>query len=185
MTTTSTVVPQDLATGTWNIDPVHSQIGFTVRHLMVSKVRGTFDDFTGQITIGEDGTASVVADIKVESVSTRNAQRDEHIRSGDYFGVADHPVATFRSTEVRSKGSDYVLTGEFTLRGITREIELDLEFMGVHPGMGQGPVAAFEATTTINRKDFGIDIDMPLETGGTVVGDKIALNLEIQAVQAQ
>src|SRR5699024_3238050 len=103
MTATSTVVPQELATGTWNIDPVHSQLGFTVRHLMVSKVRGTFDDFTGQITIGADGTASVVADIKVESVSTRNAQRDEHIRSGDYFGVADHPVATFRSTEVRSK----------------------------------------------------------------------------------
>ncbi|WP_024795343.1 YceI family protein [Tomitella biformata] len=170
-----------LVAGTWNIDPTHSTVGFAVRHLVVSKVRGTFDDFTGQITIAEDGTPSVVADIKVDSVNTRNEGRDGHLKNADFFEAEKFPVATFRSTSVKAKGSDYVLTGDFTLHGVTKEIDLDLDFLGANPGMGHGPVAGFEASTVINRRDFDISIDMPLEGGGAVVGDKITLTIEIEA----
>lgn len=170
-----------LVAGTWNIDPAHSTVGFSVRHLVVSKVRGTFDDFTGAITIAEDGTPSVVADIKVDSVNTRNEGRDGHLKNADFFEAEKFPVATFRSTSVKAKGGDYVLTGEFTLHGVTKQIDLDLEFLGTNPGMGHGPVAGFEASCVINRRDFGITIDMPLEGGGAVVGDKISLNIEIEA----
>ena len=109
------------------------------------------------------------------------AQRDGHIKSADFFDVEKFPKATFKSTAVRSKGSDFVLAGDFTLHGVTREVELNLEFNGVNPGMGQGPVAGFEATTVNNRKDFDISIEMPLEGGGAVVGDKITITLEIEA----
>jgi polyisoprenoid-binding protein YceI len=172
-----------LGTGTWVIDPVHSTIGFSVRHLMVSKVRGTFDDFNGTITVGEDGTASVTAEINVASINTRNEQRDTHLRAADFFDVENHPVATFTSTGVRTEGDSYALDGEFTLKGISKPITLDLEFNGVSPGMGHGEVAGFEASVVLNRKDFGIDFDAPLETGGAVVGDKITITLEIEALK--
>lgn len=178
--TTATALPT-LTAGTWAIDPVHSTVGFSVRHLVVSKVRGTFNDFTGAVTVAEDGTPSVRAEIQVASIDTKNDQRDGHIRSADFFDAEQFPTATFVSTDVRPKGDDYVLTGDFTLHGVTKQVELALEFNGVNPGMGQGPVAGFEATTVINRKDFGISIDMPLEGGGAVVGDKIAITLEIEA----
>lgn len=172
MTTAITTLP-GLTAGTWAIDPVHSTVGFSVRHLMVSKVRGTFNDFTGAITVAEDGTASVTAEIQVASIDTKNADRDAHIKSADFFDAEQFPTATFTSTGIRTKGDDYVVDGNFTLRGVTRPVELALEFNGVNPGMGNGPVAGFEATTVLNRKDFGISIDMPLEGGGAVVGDKI------------
>ena len=176
MTTAVTTIP-NLSAGTWTIDPTHSTVGFVVRHLVVSKVRGTFNDFTGTITVAEDGTPSVQAEIQVASIDTNNDQRDGHIKSADFFDAEQFPTATFVSTGVRPAGSDYVVEGEFTLRGVTKPVELALEFLGVNPGMGNGPVAGFEATTTINRKDFGISIDMPLEGGGAVVGDKITLTL--------
>lgn len=177
--TTATI--SALTPGTWAIDPVHSTVGFSVRHLMVSKVRGTFDEFSGTITVAEDGTPSVEAEISVGSINTKNEQRDGHIKSADFFDVEQFPKATFKSTAVRAKGSDFVLAGDFTLHGVTREIELNLEVGGVNPGMGQGPVAGFEATTVLNRKDFDISLDMPLEGGGAVVGDKITITLEIEA----
>lgn len=172
-----------LSAGTWAIDPVHSSIGFSVRHLVVSKVRGTFDQFSGAITVGEDGTASVTAEIAVDSVDTRNEQRDGHLKSADFFDTEKYPTASFTSTGVRTDGDRYALDGEFTLKGVTRPITLDLEFNGVNPGMGQGEVAGFDATVVLNRKDFGIDIDMPLETGGAVVGDKVTITLEIEALK--
>ncbi|MGN0123822.1 YceI family protein [Rhodococcus sp. C26F] len=180
MTTATTTFP-GLTTGTWAIDPVHSNVGFTVRHLVVSKVRGTFENFSGAITVAEDGTASVNAEIDVKSINTKNADRDAHVRSADFFDAEQFPVATFTSTDVRADGDDYIVTGDFTLHGVTRPVDLKLEFNGVNPGMGQGPVAGFEATTVINRKDFGISIEMPLEGGGAVVGDKITITLEIEA----
>jgi polyisoprenoid-binding protein YceI len=112
MTTATT----QLSTGTWAIDPVHSSIAFSVRHLMVSKVRGTFDQFSGAIVVAEDGTPSVTADIAVDSINTGNEQRDAHVKSADYFEAETHPTATFRSTGVRADGDDYVVDGEFTLR---------------------------------------------------------------------
>ncbi|NLG46871.1 YceI family protein [Gordonia sp. (in: high G+C Gram-positive bacteria)] len=182
--TTATVTPTDLTAGVWNIDTAHSTVGFSVRHLMVSKVRGVFDTFSGSITIAEDGTPSVQAEIDVTSINTRNEQRDGHIKSADFFHAEKFPTATFVSTGVVAKGGDYELTGDFTLKGVTKPVTLKMEFNGVNPGMGQGAVAGFEATTVINRKDFGIDIEMPLETGGSVVGDKITITLEIEALQA-
>ncbi|MDJ0414105.1 YceI family protein [Rhodococcus opacus] len=179
--TTATATLPNLTAGTWAIDTVHSTVGFSVRHLMVSKVRGTFSDFTGAITVAEGGTAAVTAEIQVASIDTKNADRDAHIKSADFFDAEQYPTATFTSTAVRAKGDDYVVDGEFTLHGVTRPVELALEFNGVNPGMGNGPVAGFEATTVLNRKDFGITIDMPLEGGGAVVGDKITITLEIEA----
>jgi polyisoprenoid-binding protein YceI len=172
-----------LSTGTWAIDPVHSSINFSVRHLMVSKVRGNFANFSGAIVVAEDGTPSVTAEIAVDSINTNNAQRDAHIKSADFFEVEKYPTASFRSTNVRSNGDNYVVDGEFTLKGVTKPVSLDLEFNGVNPGMGHGEVAGFEASVVLNRKDFGIDIEMPLETGGAVVGDKITITLDIEALK--
>ncbi|GAA4664796.1 YceI family protein [Gordonia humi] len=175
------ITPAELTAGTWTIDPVHSQVGFTVRHLMVSKVRGTFGGFAGTIEIAEDGAPSVNAEIDVTSIDTGNDQRDQHIRSADFFDADNHPTATFASTSVEADGDDYLVHGDLTLRGVTKPVTLTMEFNGVNPGMGHGPVAGFDAKTVINRKDFDIDIEMPLETGGTVVGDKITITLEIEA----
>jgi polyisoprenoid-binding protein YceI len=172
-----------LKAGTWTIDPVHSSIGFSVRHLMVSKVRGTFDKFSGAITVAADGAPSVTAEIAVDSVSTNNEQRDAHIKSADFFDVGEHPTATFTSNRVRDNGDRYVLDGDLTLKGVTKPVSLDLEFYGVNPGAGHGEVAGFEASVVLNRKDFGIDIDMPLETGGAVVGDKVTVTIEIEALK--
>ena len=173
-----------LTAGTWTIDPVHSAVAFQVRHLMVSKVRGGFDVFSGQVVVAEDGAPTVTAEIVVDSFNTKNAQRDGHVRSADFLEVEKYPTMTFRSTSVHGTGSDFTIRGELTLHGVTREVELETEFNGVNPGMGNGPVAGFEAKTTINRKDFGIDIEMPLEGGGVVVGDKVQVTLEIEFNQA-
>jgi len=172
-----------LSAGTWAIDPVHSSINFSVGHLIVSKVRGRFENFSGAIVVAEDGTPSVTAEIAVDSISTNNEQRDAHIKSADFFEVEKYPTAAFRSTGVRTSGDKYVVDGDFTLKGVTKPVSLDLEFNGVNPGMGHGEVAGFEASVVLNRKDFGIDIDMPLETGGTVVGDKITIALDIEALK--
>ena len=176
-------VASALSTGTWAIDPTHSSISFSVRHLMVSKVRGSFEAFSGAIVVAEDGTPSVSAEIAVDSVNTGNEQRDAHVKAADFFDVENHPTATFVSTSVRPDGDDYVLGGNFTLKGVTKPIDLKLEFNGVNPGMGHGEVAGFTATVVLNRKDFGVDVDMPLETGGTVIGDKVTITLEIEALK--
>ncbi|MEV6254820.1 MULTISPECIES: YceI family protein [unclassified Nocardia] len=176
----STGTTNALTAGTWAIDPAHSTLGFSVRHLMVSKVRGRFTDFSGKLVIGEDGSASAEAEIRVDSVTTDNEQRDAHLRTADFFQAEQFPVATFKSTGFRVKGDDFVVDGEFTIRGVTKPVSLEVEFLGVNPGMGQGPVAGFEAKTVINRRDFGITIDMPLPDGGAVIGDKITLTLEVE-----
>jgi polyisoprenoid-binding protein YceI len=180
MTATAT---SQLTTGTWAIDPVHSSINFSVRHLMVSKVRGKFGNFSGAIVVAEDGSPSVNAEIAVDSVNTGNDQRDAHIKSPDFFDVETYPVARFASTTVQPEGDNYVLNGELTLKGVTKPITLELEFNGVNPGMGHGEVAGFEASVVLNRKDFGIDIDLPLPTGGAVVGDKVTITIDVEAVK--
>ncbi|CDQ45795.1 YceI family protein [Mycolicibacterium neoaurum] len=179
----TTAAATDLTAGTWAIDPVHSSVNFSVRHLMVSKVRGTFDSVAGAITVAEDGTPSVTATIDIASINTRNEQRDAHLKAPDFFDADQFPTATFTSTGVRADGDDYVLDGEFTLKGATLPVALNLRFNGVNPGMGHGAVAGFEASVVLNRKDFGIDFDAPLETGGAVVGDKVTVTLEIEALK--
>ncbi|GLE57061.1 YceI family protein [Mycobacteroides chelonae] len=171
MTTTTPV----LAPGTWTIDSVHSDITFSVRHLGVSKVRGSFTDFSGDITVAEDGTPSVSATINVASVDTRNDQRDGHLRSADFFDTDNHPTATYRSTSVRADGDDYIVDGELTLHGVTQPVSLNLSLEGVGPGAQGGTVAGFEASAEINRGDFGV-------TGGAgLVGEKVTLTFNIEA----
>jgi polyisoprenoid-binding protein YceI len=177
------IATSQLSSGTWAIDPVHSSVNFSVRHLLVSKVRGRFEKFGGAIVIAEDGTPSVNAEIDVDSVSTGNDQRDAHIKSADFFDTEKYPVATFSATGAEYEDGNYVLNGQFTLKGVTKPVRLDLVFDGVNPGMGHGEVAGFEASVVLNRKDFGIDIDMPLESGGAVVGDKVTVTLDIEAVK--
>lgn len=172
----------NLPAGTWTIDATHSEVGFTVRHMMVSKVRGLFHDFAGTIEVTADN-AVVNAEVQIASVDTRNSDRDNHLRSADFFDVEQFPTATFTSTSVTPAGDDFKLTGDLTLHGVTRPVTFELEFNGTHPGMAGGEVAGFTATTKISRRDFDITIDMPLEGGGAVVGDQITLTLEIEAAK--
>jgi polyisoprenoid-binding protein YceI len=169
--------------GTWDIDPSHSTVGFVVRHMMVSKVRGYVRDFTGEIVTAEDPTrSSVTATIDLSSIDTRQEQRDAHIRSADFFDVDNHPQMTFRSTGVRPDGADWFVDGELTIKGNTRPVTLALEVNGFGPDAFGGTRAGFSATTEINRNEFGVDIKMPMDGGGVVVGDKISIELEIQGV---
>ncbi|MBO0729196.1 MAG: polyisoprenoid-binding protein [Acidimicrobiaceae bacterium] len=182
MSTAAVNVP-GLVAGTWVIDPVHSEVAFSVRHLMVSKVRGNFKTFAGTITIGEDPLQSKVeATIDVTSVETGDTTRDDHLRSQDFFHVDNHPTITFVSTSVTPSGGDYELTGDLTVHGVTRPVSLTLEFNGVSPDPWGGTRAGFSAETEINRKDYGVDFNMPLDGGGVVVGDKVKISLEVEAV---
>lgn len=180
--TDSALAPAGLE-GTWTIDPAHSSINFSVRHLMVSRVRGTLGTFSGAITVSAEA-ASVSAEIAVGSVNTGNDERDAHLKSPAFFDVEQFPTATFASTGVRAGRHGYILNGDFTLKGISKPISLGLEFIGINPGMGRGPVAGFHASIVLNRKDFGIDVNMPLETGGVVLGDKVTVTLEIEALKS-
>ena len=169
--------------GTWTIDPSHSEVGFSVRHLMVSKVKGNFETFEGTITIAEDPLqSSVTAEVDLSSINTRDEQRDGHLRSADFFEVETHPKLTFTSTSVEPKGDDYVVTGDLSIKGTTKPVVLDLEFNGVHPDPWGGTRAGFSAETEISRKEFGVDFEIPMDGGGVVVGDKIKVLLEVEAV---
>ena len=170
-------------TGTWTIDPVHSEVGFSVRHMMVSKVRGKFNVFSGDIVTGESPfDSSVTATIDLSSIDTGNPDRDAHIRSADFFDVDTHKTMTYRSTGVRLDDDGYVLDGELTLKGVTRPISLRLELGGFGQDPYGGTRAGFTATGEIKRSDFGVDFNAVLETGGVVVADKVAIALEIEAV---
>ncbi len=172
--------------GTWTIDPSHSEVGFSVRHLMVSKVKGNFETFSGTITIGADPLdSSVTAEVDLASINTRDAQRDGHLRSSDFFEVETHPTLIFVSTAVKAAGDDFVVTGDLTIKGTTLPVELSLEFNGVHPDPWGGTRAGFSAETEISRKDFGVDFEIPMDGGGVVVGDKIKVVLEVEAVLQQ
>jgi len=183
MTVTSTETIPGYVTGTWTIDPVHSEVGFSVRHMMVSKVRGKFTSFEGEIVTGDNPLdAQVTATVDLTSVDTGNVDRDNHIRSADFFDADAHQTLTYRSTGVRAEDGDYVLDGELTLRGVTKNVPLHLEIGGFGPDAFGGIRSGFTATGTINRKDFGVDFNAAMETGGVVVGDKVTIQLEIEAV---
>ena len=180
--TTATQIPGYIA-GTWDIDPVHSEVSFSVRHLMVSKVRGHFSTFSGEIVTGEDITGSTVtASIDATSIDTGNDQRDGHVRSADFFDVVNHPTWSYRASGVKVNGDDLRLDGELTIKGVTRSVPLTLELGGFGPDPYGGTRAGFSASGTINRSDFGVDIAMPLDGGGVVVSEKVQINLEIEGV---
>ena len=182
-TTPAPTTVAGLVPGTWTIDPSHSDVAFTVRHLMVSKVRGQFTRFEGALQIAEAALdSSVTATIEIASIDTHDEGRDTHLRSNDIFGADTYPTMTYRSTGVRNAGDDYVVDGELTLKGVTRPVELALELNGVVTDPWGGTRAGFSANTEINRRDFGVDITLPLDGGGVVVGDRGKITLEIEAV---
>jgi polyisoprenoid-binding protein YceI len=169
--------------GTWTIDPVHSEVGFSVRHMMVSKVRGKFTKFGGELVTGDDVLASsVTAEIDLASIETGAEQRDGHLRSPDFFDTENHPLMTYRSTGIRQDGEDYIVDGELTLKGVTRSVPLKLELNGFGPDAYGGTRAGFSASAEINRQDFGVNWNAAMEHGGVVVSDKVAINLEIEAI---
>ncbi|MEV5746590.1 YceI family protein [Actinoallomurus sp. NPDC052308] len=174
--------------GTWTIDPAHSHVGFVVRHLMISKVRGNFTRFDGHIVTAEDPLKSeITATIDMTSVDTANAPRDEHLRNADFFEVEKYPTMTYRSTGIRPDGDDFLVEGELTLKGITRPVPLKLEVNGFGvdpfaPDPAVGARAGFTATGEIDRTDFGVSYNGPIPGGGVALGEKVQIILEIQAV---
>jgi polyisoprenoid-binding protein YceI len=179
MSTSTAVTP-----GTWAIDPSHTEIGFTVRHL-VSKVRGKFETFEGTITSAADVTASKVeVSIDLASVNTGTADRDAHLRSGDFFNAEANPKMTFVSTSIVEKGAgEFVVTGDLTIKGVTKSVELETEFLGEGGDPWGGTRVGLEATTTISRKEFGIDFNMPVEGADKLmIGDKVTINIVAEAV---
>ena len=184
MTATAVEIP-GYVTGTWIIDPVHSEVSFVVRHMMVSKVRGRFDKFEGTITTAPDPLQSTVtATVDLSSVNTGNETRDNHIRSEDFFHIEKHPTMTFRSTGLRPAGDDYFLDGELTLRGVTRPVTFRVEQNGFGPDPYGGTRTGFSATAEINRNEWNVSYNGPIPGAGTgmVLSDKITVNLEIEAV---
>ena len=177
-----------IAVATWTIDKSHSLAEFSVRHMMVSTTRGQFTNVSGSLTIDETNLAnsSVEAVIAVESITTRDEKRDEHLRSADFFDAANYPTITFKSTSVKVKSdSDLVITGDLTIRGVTRSVDLKTEFNGFNTTPWGGRVVGFGADTEISRKDFGLEWNVALETGGVLVGDKVKIHLEVEASPAQ
>ncbi|EHR51761.1 hypothetical protein SacmaDRAFT_3547 [Saccharomonospora marina XMU15] len=173
-------------TGDYVIDPAHSRFGFVARHAMVTKVRGAFNEFEGSARLDGENPANSSAEltIKAASIDTRNADRDEHLRSNDFLAMAEHPEITFRSTEIIRTGEDaFDVAGELTVKGVTRPVTIPLSFEGQAVDPFGNSRIGFEGSTTINRKDFGVTWNAALETGGVLVSDKVVLEFEISAVK--
>lgn len=175
-------------TGTWTIDPVHSDVGFVVRHLMISKIRGHFTSFEGQLVTAADPLNSQVsATIDMTSVDTASAMRDEHLRAADFFEVEKYPTMSYRSTGIKPDGDDFLMEGELTLKGVTLSTPLKLEINGFGydpfaPDPATGARAGFTATGEINRMDFGVSFNSTIPGGGAALGEKVQIVLEIEAV---
>jgi polyisoprenoid-binding protein YceI len=179
----ATVVIPGYLVGTWKADPVHSEVAFSVRQLMVGKVRGRFTGYDVTIVTSDDPLgSSVAATIDLASIDTGNEQRDNHLRSADFLEVEKYPTMTYRSTAMCRADDSWIVDGELTLHGVTRHVPLAVEMNGFGPDPWGGKRAGFSATAQINRRDFGIDITMPMDGGGVVVGDKVSISLEIEAV---
>ncbi len=172
-----------VSTGTWTIDASHTEIGFSVRHL-VSKVRGKFETFEGAIVTHDDLEASTVnVTVDLNSINTGTADRDNHLRSADFFEVETHPKMTFVSTGIVQKSdTDFVVAGDLTIKGVTKPVELAAEFLGEGGDPWGGTRVGIEATAEISRKEFGIDFNIPLEGGKVMVGDKISIHINAEAV---
>ncbi|MET9804871.1 YceI family protein [Streptomyces sp. NPDC006368] len=186
--TTRTAVDPALAvlTGEYAIDPAHSGIGFTARHAMVTNVRGAFTDYSGTLTLdGENPAASSASiDVKIDSIDTGSADRDGHLRSADFFDAEQFPLMTFRSTSAEALGgSDYRITGDLTIKGVTRPVSIDLEFNGSAKDPFGNERVGFEGKAEILRSDWGLTWNAALETGGVLVSDKIKLTFEISAIR--
>ncbi|GIG22193.1 hypothetical protein Cch01nite_29170 [Cellulomonas chitinilytica] len=184
MSTTTTALPTGLTTGTWAVDGSHTEAAFTVRHAGISKVRGTVAVTDGAITVGDDlASTSVSVTLDPSTVSTGDANRDGHLKSGDFFDVEKFGQWTFVSTEVREAGSEYVIAGDLTIHGVTQPVELATEFNGTAVDPFGNTRAGFEASVTISRKDFGLTWNAALEAGGVLVSDKVVIALDVSAIR--
>jgi polyisoprenoid-binding protein YceI len=184
MTTTTGTQSLPLVAGRWAVDPFHSSVGFSIRHLGVSKVRGRFDKFDIDVVVGETLAAtSVTASIDVASIDTGNADRDAHVLSADIVDVTQRPTIEFRSTHVSDAGDHYDVEGELTIGTVTRPVTLAVEFGGVETFPGGTRHAGFEATTQIRRSDFGIDVAMPPGVSTVVLGDAIKIEIDVQLLE--
>ena len=183
--TGTTALPTGLTAGTWNIDPSHTEASFTVRHAGISKVRGTVAVTSGVLTVGDDlESSSVTVTLDPTTVSTGDANRDGHLKSGEFFDVEKFGDWTFTSTAVRESGSEHVVVGDLTIHGVTREVELETTFNGTAVDPFGNTRAGFEATVTISRKDFDLTWNAALEAGGVLVGDKVRIDLDVSAIKA-
>jgi len=171
------------AAGTWTIDPSHSDVAFAVRHLGISKTRGRFGTFSGDIVVAErpeDSRVSVTID--PASVDTKDAGRDEHLRSADFFAVEEHPTWTFESTAVRARRDRWDVEGDLTIAGVTRPVVLETEVVGLQTDPWGNERVGFHASTEVNREDFGLTWNAALETGGVLVGKTVKIELDVEAV---
>jgi polyisoprenoid-binding protein YceI len=186
MTAETTSTDLSALTGTYTIDPAHSRIGFVARHAMVTKVRGSFNEFSGTLVLDGASPASSTATvtIKAASIDTRNAQRDGHLASNDFLAMEEHPEITFVSTSARQAGpADFELTGDLTVRGVTKSITIPFSFEGSATDPYGAFRAGFEGSVDINRKDYGVVWNAALEHGGVLVSDKVTLEFEISAIR--
>lgn len=189
MTTTTSTPSSTISnlTGDYVIDPAHSRIGFVARHAMVTKVRGGFTEFTGTLHLDglDPAKSSAQLEVQVVSVDTRNEQRDGHLRTNDFFDAQNHPLITFTSTAVEKVDDEnYRVTGDLTIKGVTRSVTVDWEFGGVATDPYGNVRVGFEGRTNLNRSDFGINFNAALETGGVLVSEKIALEFDISAIKS-
>ncbi len=182
MSTVTVAIPGYVA-GTWQADLTHSDVSITARHFVVSKVRGQFNDFSATIVTAEDPLdSSVTATIQAASIDTRQTQRDAHIRSADFLDVENHPEITFQSTGIRPNGENFKLDGNLTIRGNTRPVTLDLELNAIGPDPYGGTRIGVSARTSVLRREFDINFNALMETGGAVVSDKLEVAIDIEAV---
>lgn len=183
---TRTVEDRVLPTpGKFALDPAHSQVGFAIRHMMIAKVRGRFTSVSGTLDVAEDPAESAVeVDVDVESIDTRDEQRDGHLRSPDFFDPENHPKLTFRSTGITAgQGDSFTLNGELTVRGVTRPVNLEASFNGVAQDPWGNQRVGFDATGVVDREEFGLTWNQALETGGVLVGKEAILEIEAEFVR--
>jgi polyisoprenoid-binding protein YceI len=174
-------------TGTWNLDVAHTRLGFSAKHAMVTTVRGAFGEFDGSLTLDGANPAASSAEVTIQAASfaSGNDQRDAHVRGADFLDVESYPTLTFRSTQVRTDGDEFVLVGELTIRGTTRPVEIAVELEGVENDPWGNKRIGFAGETTISRKDFGLTWNVPLDGGGLLVSDKVKITLDVSAVRVE
>jgi polyisoprenoid-binding protein YceI len=187
-TLTDTTTTQIETTGRYTIDPTHSRIGFVARHAMVTKVRGSFNEFqgSGYFDAGNPSNSHLTLTIQATSIDTRNADRDGHLRSNDFFDMETYPTIEFASTSVEPDGDDiYQVTGDLTIKGVTKAITFDLELIGTALDPFGNTRLGLEGSAVVNRKDWGINWNAALESGGVLIGEKVTLEFEISALKAE
>jgi polyisoprenoid-binding protein YceI len=181
----TTLTTRNIAAGTYAIDPAHSTIGFVARHAMVTKVRGSFSEFEGRAVVGEDlAESSAEVTIQVDSVNTRNEQRDGHLRSNDFLDIENHKEIRFVSTSVVPDGDTLAVTGDLTIKGVTKPVTVPFEFTGSATDPFGNERVGFEGSVVINRKDWGVNWNAALEAGGVLVSEKVTLEFDISAIKS-